>query len=58
MQTDPPKGDALDTMLEEIAKTLQENQRFLASLKQDQSVEDELAAGPDDGTVDDAFEEL
>ena len=58
MHTDPTKGDPLDKMLEEIAKTLQENQRFLASLKQDQTVEDECNIGLVDGGPDEEFEEL
>jgi len=58
MIIDPPKDDSIHKLLQEVGKTLQENQRFLASLKQDQSVEDELTAGTDDGVDEEEFEEL
>lgn len=58
MIIDPPKDDTIHKLLQEVGKTLQENQRFLAALQQDQAVEDEGDAGPDDGTVEDEFEEL
>ena len=35
MSVDPPKDDSVATLLQDIDKTLQENQRFLADLKQD-----------------------
>lgn len=58
MNVDPPKDESLDRLLQEVGKTLLDNQRFLAALQQDQAVEDEGDAGPDDGAVDDEFEEL
>lgn len=35
MIIDPPKDEGLDRLLQEVHNTLQENQRFLADLKQD-----------------------
>jgi len=58
MRVDPPKDESLDRLLQEVGKTLQENQRFLAALQQDQAVEDELDAGLADGIADEEFEEL
>jgi len=58
MNVDPPKDESLDRLLQEVGKTLQDNQRFLAALHQDQAVEDEGDAGPDDGVADEEFEEL
>lgn len=57
MRVDPPKDESLDQLLQEVHKTLQENQRFLAALKQDQVVGDdfdsELVSADDE-----EFEEL
>ncbi len=58
MRVDPPKDESLDRLLQEVGKTLQENQRFLAALQQDQAVEDELDAVLADGIADEEFEEL
>ncbi|MGE0156836.1 MAG: hypothetical protein AB7T17_07395 [Geobacter sp.] len=58
MRVDPPKDESLDRLLQEVGRTLQENQRFLAALQQDQAVEDELDAGLADGIADEEFEEL
>lgn len=41
MIIDPPKDGGLDRLLQEIDKTLQENQRFLADLKQDRIDDDD-----------------
>ena len=49
MSVDPPKDDSVATLLQEIDKTLQENQRFLADLKQDR-IDD------DDGDVEELVE--
>jgi len=58
MLVDPPKDESLDRLLQEVGKTLQDNQRFLAALQQDQAVEDELDAELDDGVAEEEFEEL
>ncbi|MDY0383116.1 hypothetical protein [Trichlorobacter sp.] len=58
MIIDPPKDDSIHKLLQEVGRTLQENQRFLEALKQDQAVEDEGDAGPDDAAADEEFEEL
>jgi hypothetical protein len=58
MHGDPPKDEGLDRLLQEVHATLQENQRFLKSLQQDQAVEDELTAGSVDGVGEEGFEEL
>lgn len=57
MSVDPPKDESLDRLLQEVHRTLQENQRFLAALKQDQLDGDDLA-GELDVAVDEEFEEL
>lgn len=57
MRVDPPKDESLDRLLQEVGRTLQENQRFLAALQQDQVVGDdfdsELVSADDE-----EFEEL
>lgn len=58
MSGDPPKDDAVMKLLQEVGKTLQENQRFLVALQQDRLADDELDAELDDDVVDEEFEEL
>ena len=56
MRTDLPKDEGLDLLLQEIAKNLDENQRFIKGLKEDRmdrELEDD-ETGPDD----EEFEEL
>ena len=56
MSIDPPKDEVLDLLLQEIAKNLDENQRFIKGLKEDRmdrELEDD-ETGPDD----EEFEEL
>ncbi|SJZ34295.1 hypothetical protein SAMN02745119_00111 [Trichlorobacter thiogenes] len=56
MRIDPPKDEGLDLLLQEIAKNLEENQRFIKGLKEDRmdrELEDD-ETGPDD----EEFEEL
>jgi hypothetical protein len=53
---DPPKDEGLDLLLQEIARNLEENQRFIKGLKEDRmdwELEDD-ETGPDD----EEFEEL
>jgi hypothetical protein len=56
MSVAPPKDEGLDLLLQEIAKNLDENQRFIKGLK-DERIDLEIE---DDGAVseDEEFEEL
>lgn len=54
MRVDPPKDEGLDSLLQEVHRTLQENQRFLSALREDQLDVEELG----DEVVDEEFEEL
>jgi len=58
MIIDPPKDDSVHKLLQEVGRTLQENQRFLEALKRDHAVEDEGDVEPDGGAADEEFEEL
>lgn len=58
MSVDPPKDDSIHQLLQEVGKTLQENQRFLDALKQDRLAGDELDAELEDRMGEDEFEEL
>ncbi|MGB4598959.1 MAG: hypothetical protein WBI04_03185 [Trichlorobacter sp.] len=58
MSVGSPKDESVTALLQEVGKTLQDNQRFLAALRQDQAVEDDLAAGELDAAADGEFEEL
>jgi len=56
MSIDPPKDEGLDLLLQEIAKNLEENQRFIKGLKEDrmdQDLEDDEPVSEDE-----EFEEL
>ena len=55
MIIDPPKDEGLDRLLQEIDKTLQENQRFLADLKQDRIDDGDVVELAESG---EPFEEL
>ena len=56
MSVDPPKDEGLDLLLQEIAKNLDENQRFIKGLKEDR-MDRELE--DDENSLDDEeFEEL
>jgi len=57
MNIDPPKDENVTALLQEIGKTLQENQRFLAALKQDRLDQGDLDAEVAEVT-DEEFEEL
>lgn len=59
MSVDPPITDPLDSMLDDISRTLKDNQKFLRALKDDQMADDELGAGGEvaGGEVDE-YEEL
>lgn len=52
-EPDAAKTDGYDLILQEISRTLQENQRFLQALK-----EDRLDHLEDDEEVEEVFEEL
>lgn len=56
MSIDPPKDEGLDLLLQEIAKNLEENQRFIKGLKEER-MDRELADG-ETGPDDEEFEEL
>ena len=56
MLVDPPKDEGLEILLQEIAKNLDENQRFIKGLKEDRmdrDLEDDEAS-----LEDEEFEEL
>jgi len=56
MRVDPPKDEGLDLLLQEIAKNLDENQRFIKGLKEDRLDQD---LEGDEGSPDnEEFEEL
>ena len=55
MSIDPPTDDSVATLLQEIDKTLQENQRFLADLKQDRIDDGDVVELAESG---EPFEEL
>lgn len=57
MTVDTPHDENVTVLLQEIGKTLQENQRFLAALKQDQVDEGGLDVVLDVAN-DEEFEEL
>jgi len=56
MRTDPPKDEGLEQLLQEIARNLDENQRFIKGLKDDEAPESEDSAAASDTEED--FEEL
>ena len=56
MRTDPPKDEGLDLLLQEIAKNLDENQRFIKGLQGDLMNRD--LEEDDDGLEAEEFEEL
>jgi hypothetical protein len=56
MAVEPPKDAGLEHLLQEISRTLGENQRFLQALKEDRIDEAEDAA--ESGDADEEFEEL
>ena len=56
MSIDPAKDEGLERLLQEIARNLDENQRFIKGLKDDQLDEPENVA--ESGETDEAFEEL
>lgn len=58
MQVDPPKADPLETMLEDISRTLQENQKFLKALQDDRLADDDLDGDADQTEAVEEFEEL
>ena len=56
MAADPPNDAGLEQLLQEISRTLGENQRFLQALKEDRIDEAENSA--ESGAADEEFEEL
>jgi hypothetical protein len=56
VSVDPPKDDGIDRLLQEIARNLDENQRFIKGLKEDRMDEPEDLAASIDAEED--FEEL
>lgn len=56
MAVDLPKDEGLDLLLQEIAKNLDENQRFIKGLKEDR-LDHELEDTEDDPAAE-TFEEL
>lgn len=55
MSVDPPKDEGLERLLQEIARNLDENQRFIKGLRDDRIDLLEDPASPD---VEEDFEEL
>jgi hypothetical protein len=56
MAADPPKDEGLEHLLQEISRTLGENQRFLQALKEDRI--DEAEKSVESSGAEDDFEEL
>lgn len=56
MSVDPPKDDGIDRLLQDIARNLYENQRFIKGLKDDRMDEPEDLSASADAEED--FEEL
>ena len=56
MRTDPPKDEGLELLLQEIAKNLDENQRFIKGLQEDRM--DRELEDTEDDPAEETFEEL
>ena len=56
MTVDPPQDEQLELLLQEVSRTLGENQRFLQALKEDRIDEVDDLADPE--TDEETFEEL
>lgn len=59
MSSDTPKDEALDRLLQEIAKNLDENQRFMRALKDERlDMEPDDKATEHEEEAEESFEEL
>ncbi|MGE0918168.1 hypothetical protein [Trichlorobacter lovleyi] len=56
MTVDPPKDEQLESLLQEVSRTLGENRRFLQALKEDRIDEVDDLADQENG--EEMFEEL
>ncbi|ACD97055.1 hypothetical protein [Trichlorobacter lovleyi] len=56
MTVDPPKDEQLESLLQEVSRTLGENRRFLQALKEDRIDEVDDLADQENG--EETFEEL